>query len=272
VEHEISFDPSTGVIIYNADYGATMTFDDAGAMTFFGGSASQNHFVVDMQGIPLGKQLVVEVSGSSSCVSVYTPDSYTRVTARENWLEANVQNGTPGASSKIAAASTLVVTSTTPMDSLMIIGNVADDTAEIPPSTNTVIRFDGGANPEAQGKILSPGDSLIVDAQGSQATDTGSEIQVAGFLPVGYSNVESVVVLNALPVELIAFEALVRGRDVHLSWATASEENNAGFEVQRREPGGNAWRPIGFVDGSRESTVRTSYGFTVKLSAQTDGS
>lgn len=37
-----------------------------------------------------------------------------------------------------------------------------------------------------------------------------------------------------LPVELVSFEAQVDGSDVLLRWQTASETNNAGFEIQSR--------------------------------------
>ena len=39
---------------------------------------------------------------------------------------------------------------------------------------------------------------------------------------------------NPLPVELTSFSATVGEDAVHLTWATATETNNAGFDVQRR--------------------------------------
>ncbi|NJN78695.1 MAG: LamG domain-containing protein [Saprospiraceae bacterium] len=39
--------------------------------------------------------------------------------------------------------------------------------------------------------------------------------------------------LSVLPVELLAFTATARGEMAELSWQTASEENNRGFEVER---------------------------------------
>lgn len=41
---------------------------------------------------------------------------------------------------------------------------------------------------------------------------------------------------HPLPVELIAFTALATPNGVQLTWSTASERNNAGFEVRRSEP------------------------------------
>lgn len=52
---------------------------------------------------------------------------------------------------------------------------------------------------------------------------------------------------SPLPVELVDFAGKRSGEDVHLSWRTTSETNNAGFRVQRRSEGTGAWREVGFV-------------------------
>ncbi len=64
----------------------------------------------------------------------------------------------------------------------------------------------------------------------------------------------------ALPVELISFTGEVRDGAVHLSWRTASELNNAGFEVERKSQGGS-WNTLGFVRGAGTTTEGQSYTF-----------
>ncbi len=73
---------------------------------------------------------------------------------------------------------------------------------------------------------------------------------------------------NQLPVELISFEANVHHNKVTLNWRTSSEQNNRGFEVERREVGdrqlavGNEeWNVIGFVNGSGTTTQTQTYSF-----------
>lgn len=68
---------------------------------------------------------------------------------------------------------------------------------------------------------------------------------------------------TALPVEMASFEASTRGEDgaVKLRWQTASESNNAGFEVQRGGTG-DAWTSIGSVEGAGTTTTSQSYTFT----------
>jgi hypothetical protein len=63
-----------------------------------------------------------------------------------------------------------------------------------------------------------------------------------------------------LPVELVSFTAEVRDGAVHLLWRTASELNNAGFEVERRSQGGS-WNTLGFVRGAGTTTEGRSYSF-----------
>ena len=70
-----------------------------------------------------------------------------------------------------------------------------------------------------------------------------------------------------LPVELASFEGAETDRGVELTWQTASETRNAGFEVQRRTAGTAeaAWNEVGFVESNAEggtSTEATTYRFT----------
>ncbi|UOG75705.1 hypothetical protein MTX78_03705 [Hymenobacter tibetensis] len=66
-----------------------------------------------------------------------------------------------------------------------------------------------------------------------------------------------------LPVELTRFEAhRPAGQPrVQLHWNTASEKNNAGFEVQRQDEGQTSFRRVGFVAGRGTSSSPTDYAF-----------
>ena len=67
---------------------------------------------------------------------------------------------------------------------------------------------------------------------------------------------------EVLPVELARFTVTASGRDALLRWATASETNNAGFEVQRRLAADLSFEPIGFVEGTGTTTAPQRYRFT----------
>ena len=65
---------------------------------------------------------------------------------------------------------------------------------------------------------------------------------------------------SILPVELVDFDGDHRNKINHLQWTTASETNNAGFEVQRlQEDKDREYKTIGWVDA--KSTLGANYEF-----------
>ena len=68
-----------------------------------------------------------------------------------------------------------------------------------------------------------------------------------------------------LPVELSLFAGQAAEKWVALTWATASETNNQGFEIQRAAPKTGeselSWEKIGFVLGQATSTIEQRYEF-----------
>ncbi|MFB6232211.1 MAG: T9SS type A sorting domain-containing protein, partial [Salinibacter sp.] len=64
-----------------------------------------------------------------------------------------------------------------------------------------------------------------------------------------------------LPVEMAGFEVKRDGSAFVLSWSTASETNNAGFDVQRSIDGG-AFKTIGFREGAGTTEQARTYRFT----------
>ena len=66
---------------------------------------------------------------------------------------------------------------------------------------------------------------------------------------------------NVVPVELTSFTGAFFGNDVQLKWATATELNNKGFEIQR-SISGSAFATIAFVEGFGTTTEQKQYTFT----------
>ena len=64
---------------------------------------------------------------------------------------------------------------------------------------------------------------------------------------------------SSLPVELLYFES---GDNYSLKWATASEVNNTGFDIEVSADG-YQWDVNGFVPGQGNSVVVTEYSYTV---------
>jgi hypothetical protein len=66
---------------------------------------------------------------------------------------------------------------------------------------------------------------------------------------------------NIVPVELQSFDAEVTENKVNLTWSTATETNNSGFEIIRSTQNDNAWENIGFVPGFGTTTEVHHYSF-----------
>ena len=62
------------------------------------------------------------------------------------------------------------------------------------------------------------------------------------------------------PVELNSFKALLNSNNVVLQWSTATETNNAGFEVEKMKDE-NEFTKIGYVPGYRTTTEIKNYQF-----------
>jgi len=67
---------------------------------------------------------------------------------------------------------------------------------------------------------------------------------------------------DPLPVDLTSFDVTTDARDAVLSWTTASETNNAGFEVQHAVGEGD-YQAVSFVEGAGTTTEPQSYRFRV---------
>ncbi|MCF8244246.1 MAG: BspA family leucine-rich repeat surface protein, partial [Saprospiraceae bacterium] len=65
-----------------------------------------------------------------------------------------------------------------------------------------------------------------------------------------------------LPVELVSFQAERQNRDAALlTWRTASELNNEGFDIERSSDGRN-WETLSFVPGHGTTQAEQSYAYT----------
>ncbi len=72
---------------------------------------------------------------------------------------------------------------------------------------------------------------------------------------------EVALVFNGiLPVELVGFSVVKKRESVELTWQTASETNNSGFEIEHSTDGRN-WNVLGFVTGRGTATDRYAYRF-----------
>ncbi|MBI2418149.1 MAG: T9SS type A sorting domain-containing protein [Ignavibacteriales bacterium] len=103
--------------------------------------------------------------------------------------------------------------------------------------------------------IVNGGNLYLAWSYGVTTGTTTSNAQA-----VGIDNV-SIPGGGVLPVELTTFKAFKSGNNIKISWATANEINNSGFEIAKSQEGQNFWKTIGSVSGSGNSNSPKKYYF-----------
>jgi hypothetical protein len=84
---------------------------------------------------------------------------------------------------------------------------------------------------------------------------------VMGFNSI-YGNESTAYVPDIVPVELLSFFSSIDDDDITVNWMTATETNNSGFEVERRETKNERseeWKTITFVNGNGTTTEPQIY-------------
>jgi len=71
----------------------------------------------------------------------------------------------------------------------------------------------------------------------------------------------SLYIDGEVPVELTSFTGSVNGNTAQLQWVTATEVNNKGFRVEKRNEN-SAWKQAGYIDGRGNTTEISRYEFT----------
>ncbi|MDP1676770.1 MAG: T9SS type A sorting domain-containing protein [Bacteroidota bacterium] len=114
--------------------------------------------------------------------------------------------------------------------------------------------------PATEGDAGTPDVEVAIDA----ATDSINCVAIRQAAGVPDLNIDGIRVATTwsqapLPVELTSFTASARGKNVELKWATATEVNNHGFDVEKNING--TWNKIGFVEGNGTTNAPKSYSY-----------
>lgn len=110
------------------------------------------------------------------------------------------------------------------------------------------------------GVTLNTSTGAVVVASGTTAGVYSIDYELCDqFIPPSCKTVSiTVTVTAALPVELLEFSAKAQAHSVLLNWATASELQNKGFEIERSADGRN-WTAIGWVATQGRNTGQYQY-------------
>lgn len=128
--------------------------------------------------------------------------------------------------------------------SLLIIGVGCDSTTE--PIKEKLLK---GTVKDANGNLLSDVKVFIIYDCGQSIPKMQNNFNINNLTEISF-------------VELTSFSASVLENSVKLSWSTATELENLGFEIQRKVNTSSDFNTIGFVEGSGTTTETKSYSFT----------
>lgn len=121
--------------------------------------------------------------------------------------------------------------------------NAADEDASFIRTNNVYIgRWNGSAWLDGSPLTVSGANPYTVSQSG-----------FTSFSPFGIAN------QDVLPVELASFVSSVQKNIVTLKWKTVSEQNNSGFDIERKKINDAVWNKIGFVTGNGSSTNENEY-------------
>ncbi|HZK70973.1 MAG TPA: T9SS type A sorting domain-containing protein [Clostridia bacterium] len=85
---------------------------------------------------------------------------------------------------------------------------------------------------------------------------------IVGDPVVGNPDLGAYELKSPLPVELTTFSGIFINNSVRLTWSTATEINNQGFDIERNT--NSSWVKIGFIEGKGNSVTKNDYSFEDK--------
>jgi len=110
---------------------------------------------------------------------------------------------------------------------------------------------------------------LLIDTEGLELGEYTMDMEITTNDPVHSLMVVPITMTidNAVPVELVSFNAEMVDGNVVLNWSTATETNNNGFEIEKASSSTTPlqeWKNVGIVSGTGTTTERTFYSYTEK--------
>lgn len=133
------------------------------------------------------------------------------------------------------------------------------------PNVDILLSTDGGLTYPTSLATATPNDGshdVTIPTIPSTVATARVMVRGSGNIFFDISNVNFTLLAGVLPVELLYFEAAAEGKKVQLSWATATERNNAGFRIERSEGTVASFQSVGWVAGKGDAATENRYALT----------
>ena len=105
--------------------------------------------------------------------------------------------------------------------------------------------------------------SATVTSPNISAANCRIKVEGVGNIFFDISNVNFTISFN-LPVELTDFQARLEGNNVLLQWATASEKNNRGFDIEMKNETDQDFQRVGFQPGNGTTSEQHTYHYPLR--------
>ncbi|MEO8231046.1 MAG: right-handed parallel beta-helix repeat-containing protein [Ignavibacteriota bacterium] len=232
--------------IYNNSYGITMT-----------GSNPITCYVHDnlIYNNNINPEVMVAGSGINAYGTAVVAPIITRNTIYGNWWGVTIQVGVAGQPGANPNLGNIENADTTDDGLNLIYGNVQD--------ANFYDLYNNTPDPiYAQNNDWGVYDSTSIENHIFHFVDD-STLGLVFFMPFSWW----------VPVELTSFTGNTLNGNVVLNWATATELNNSGFEIQCKRNTSTSlsvtnWEHIGFINGNGTTTEKSFYSFVDKNPVQ----
>lgn len=169
---------------------AAFALTNAGGLAVgVGGIAGGGGISLTTQSTTAGQNLVVNgpLSSVAGAVSLVSGNSITVSSSLSAFTTIGVTIANGNAAGRDADLS---AASLTAPGGVSLLGGNGADTFSVKATTTAVIGVNGGL------PSTPPGDKLTIDAQGANTSDNGSTVSFVGFLPINYTEIETLNLLN----------------------------------------------------------------------------
>ncbi len=251
----INIAPASASASVSASTNITSCSDPNGTVTFsFTGSDGPFEFEYTVNGGP--PITAIAATSPFTITDIATPGTY-EITS----LEVNGCPGTVAGSQSITSASAPVAASVTSSCDGVATIDLDDLNLGTPNYSISIVYNTATSIGLTFTDTNLSGDPLII-----AGTDTPGALEYTSVIITDANGCESAPISSLsfpcpLSVDFLHFTAEKREEVAVLSWATATEENNAYFEVEHSLDG-VFFESIGWVEGKGNSTERTEYNFT----------
>ncbi len=208
---------------------------------------------VDVDGADLAGIRWIELQNTGGGWGIRQESTFSPADGIHRWMGSIAMNGTGDIAMAYSASDGIAT-----LPAIWATGRLAADPLNMMTQGETVLRAGVGVQLSASSRW---GDYAVLNVD---PVDDMSFWNINEYITGGGvwgTYISHFSLRQVLPVELVSFDVIAEGNQAVLSWETASETQNAGFEVEQDRAHLTDWRSLGFVNGAGTTTETQHYTY-----------